>query len=134
MQRYEYKVIPAPRRGTKSREAKSTEDRFALTLTTLMNDQGREGWEYQRAETLPCDERSGFTKIKTTEQIMLVFRRPLSAAAASLAPGLVAVASAGPPADGPAMFRPLAAEPATPRLGPAVEPEPGPAPAVGRAE
>lgn len=125
MQRYEYKVIPAPRRGTKSREAKTTEDRFALTLTMLMNDQGREGWEYQRAETLPCDERAGFTKTKTTEQIMLVFRRPLSAAAASLAPATEA----------PAMFRPLSPEPAaTPRLGPAVDPAPGPAPAIGRAE
>lgn len=118
MQRYEYKVIPAPRRGTKSREAKSTEDRFALTLSTLMNDLGRDGWEYQRAETLPCDERSGFTGVKTTEQIMLVFRRVL---AAPVMTGTTVLAT-------PAMAAP------TPRLGPAVEPVSGPAPAIGKAE
>jgi hypothetical protein len=116
MQRYEYKVIPAPRRGTKSREAKTTEDRFALTLSTLMNDLGREGWEYQRAETLPCEERAGFTKTKTVEQIVLVFRRPLSVSSALAA----------------TLAEPVAVP--TPRLGPAVEPPPGPAPAIGKAE
>ena len=120
MQRYEYKVVPAPRRGTKSREAKTTEDRFALTLSTLMNDLGREGWEYQRAETLPCDERSGFTGTKTSEQIMLVFRRALADVASPAAqPALTAV---------PAMMA------VTPRLGPALEPMSGPAPAIGKAE
>ncbi len=118
MQRYEYKVIPAPRRGTKSREAKSTEDRFALTLSTLMNDLGRDGWEYQRAETLPCDERSGFTGVKTSEQIMLVFRRVLAA----------------PVMSGPAVVAAPAVASPTPRLGPAVEPVAGPAPAIGKAE
>lgn len=117
MQRYEYKVVPAPRRGTKSREAKTTEDRFALTLSTLMNDLGRDGWEYQRAETLPCEERAGFTKTRTVEQTMLVFRRTLPAGAA------LAATLHEPPA---------AAQ--TPRLGPAVEPPPGPAPAIGKAE
>lgn len=118
MQRYEYKVIPAPRRGTKSREAKSTEDRFALTLATVMNDLGRDGWEYQRAETLPCDERSGFTGVKTTEQIMLVFRRVMSDASPASAPLLTTAPAMAP----------------TPRLGPAVEPVAGPAPAIGKAE
>lgn len=118
MQRYEYKVLPAPRRGTKARDAKTTEDRFALTLTTLMNDLGRDGWEYQRAENLPCEERSGFTKTKTTEQIMLVFRRTVPAGAVPVAGGLSAVAS-----DAPA-----------PRLGPATDVPTGPSPALGRAE
>ena len=77
MQRFEYKVIPAPRRGEKARGVKTTEDRFALALTTLMNEMGREGWDYVRADTLPCDERVGLTGSKTTFQNMLVFRRPL---------------------------------------------------------
>lgn len=122
MQRHEYKVIPAPRRGTKAREAKTTEDRFALTLSTLMNDLGRDGWEYVRAETLPCDERVGFTKTRTVDQTMLIFRRPLAGSSA-LAATLV---------DGPRVTAP--AEAAAPRLGPAVEPPPGAAPAVGKAE
>jgi hypothetical protein len=78
MQRYEYRVVPAPRRGEKVRGVKTTEDRFAHALTRLMNDLAREGWEYVRADTLPCDERSGFTGIKTTSQNMLVFRRSIA--------------------------------------------------------
>lgn len=110
MQRYEFKVIPAPRRGEKSREAKSTEDRFALALTTLMNQMGRDGWDYVRADTLPCDERSGLTGTKTTVQNVLVFRRPLG--------------------DGPEvpLVAPVSAP--APRLGPATEAPLGPAPAV----
>lgn len=79
MQRYEYRVIPAPRRGEKARGTRTTEDRFALALTTLMNQMGSEGWEYQRADVLPCDERAGLTGgVKTSFQNMLVFRRPLA--------------------------------------------------------
>lgn len=79
MQRYEYKVVPAPRRGEKSRGVKTTEDRFALALMTLMNTLGAEGWDYVRADVLPCDERVGLTGSKTTFQNMLVFRRALPA-------------------------------------------------------
>lgn len=124
MQRHEYKVVPAPRRGTKSREAKTTEDRFALTLSTLMNDLGHEGWEYVRAETLPCEERVGFTKTRMVDQTMLIFRRPLSGSAA-----LAATLS-----DHPAAPRPIPADAPAPRLGPAVEPPAGAAPAIGKAE
>lgn len=123
MQRYEYKVLPAPRRGTKARDAKTTEDRFALTLTTLMNDLGRDGWEYQRAENLPCEERSAFTKTKTTEQILLVFRRALPAAMGS-------AATAG----GAGLLSAVATEAPAPRLGPATDAPAGPSPALGRAE
>jgi hypothetical protein len=75
MQCFEYKVVPAPRRGEKAKGAKTTEDRFAHVLTVMMNELGREGWEYVRADTLPCDERVGLTGSKTTYQNMLVFRR-----------------------------------------------------------
>lgn len=123
MQRHEYKVIPAPRRGTKSREARTPEDRFALTLAVLMNELGREGWEYLRSETLPSEERVGFTRMRRVDQTVMIFRRDLDR-------------SAGPVADGPAAPRPIAltAEAAGPRLGPAVEPEPGAAPQLGKAE
>jgi hypothetical protein len=86
MQRYEFKVIPAPRRGEKARGVKTTEDRFALALSGLMNSLGAEGWDYVRADTLPVDERSGLTGTKTTFHSMLVFRRPL--AAGSTAPAV----------------------------------------------
>lgn len=107
MQRYEYKVIPAPKRGEKARGVKSTEDRFALALTQMMNDLGRDGWEYLRADTLPCDERVGLTGTRTTFQNMLVFRRTLEAEA------VVAV-----PAPAFSTLRtPIDADPATLRLG-----------------
>lgn len=78
MQRYEFKVVPAPRRGEKARGVKTTEERFALALTSMMNQLGAEGWDYVRADALPCDERVGLTGSKTTFQNMLVFRRPLA--------------------------------------------------------
>ena len=91
MQRYEYKVVPAPKRGEKARGVKTTEDRFAFTLTQMMNDLGRDGWEYVRADTLPCDERAGLTGTKTTFQNMLVFRRVMADAVVTNAVADVAV-------------------------------------------
>ena len=117
MQRYEYKVIPAPRRGEKSRGVKAIEDRFALTLTAVMNDLGRDGWDYVRADTLPVDERAGFTGgTKTSFQNVLVFRR-LIEVDATAARQVLAIEQVAP----------------APRLGPAEVPA-GPAPALGPAQ
>ena len=121
MQRFEYKVIPAPKRGEKARGVKTTEDRFALALTHLMNDLGAEGWDYVRADALPCEERSGLTGTKTTFQNMLVFRRVIGSAAAEDRP-MVRL-----------LLQDAVAAP-TPRLGPAEGPVPGSAPAVGPAK
>lgn len=75
MSKFEYKAVPAPTRGTKAKGAKSTEDRFALSVTEALNDMAADGWEYLRAETLPCEERKGLTGTQTTYQNMLIFRR-----------------------------------------------------------
>ncbi|MEQ9038007.1 MAG: DUF4177 domain-containing protein [Silicimonas sp.] len=75
MSKFEYKAVPAPTRGTKARGAKSTEDRFALSITETLNDMASDGWEYVRAETLPCDERKGLTGTQTTYQNILIFKR-----------------------------------------------------------
>jgi hypothetical protein len=125
MQRFEFKVIPAPKRGEKARGVKTTEDRFAYALTNLMNQLGAEGWDYVRADALPCEERVGFTGTKTTFQNMLVFRRVIGADAAVSGPAAVQMSS-----------RLILQEPvpATPRLGPAEMPLPGSAPAVGPAK
>ena len=127
MQRYEYRVVPAPRRGEKARGVRTTEERFALALTSLMNELGAEGWDYLRADALPCDERAGLTGTKTSFQNMLVFRRALAEAAVAVPPVVAAPATVAP-----------AAEPATPesrplRLGAAITPE-GPAPSLGPAK
>ena len=119
MLRYEFKVIPAPRRGEKLRGVKTTEDRFALALTNVMNEQGSDGWDYVRADTLPVDERVGFTGTKTSFHNMLVFRRMLEADAAQ-------------PAPSPRLITADPVTPVGPRLGPA-EPPSGTAPQIGPA-
>jgi hypothetical protein len=117
MQRFEYKVVPSPRKGEKAREAKTTTDRFALTLTNLMNRLGQDGWEYLRADALPCDERVGLTGSKTTYQNVLVFRRVIEAGEA-LAPLMLSAVSEMPPAR-PVLTAAEAPEGAAPALGPA---------------
>ncbi|MDQ2067574.1 DUF4177 domain-containing protein [Xinfangfangia sp. CPCC 101601] len=123
MQRYEYHIVPAPRRGEKARGVKTTEDRFALALMGLMNRLGAEGWEYVRADALPCDERSGLTGTKTTYQNMLVFRRVIESAVA-VAPVVASPVAVAPVVDAPA--------PAL-RLGAADAPA-GAAPSLGAAK
>jgi len=129
MMGYEYRVVPAPRKGEKGRGLKSGEDRFALALTNLLNTMGAQGWEYQRADALPCDERSGLTGTKTTFHNVLVFRRPLEVAEGEISTGRIT-----PP---PVPAAPFIAVPdpqsvAAPVLGAAVQPL-GAAPALGPA-
>lgn len=116
---YEYRVVPAPNRGEKARGVKTTSDRFALALTGVMNALGREGWEYLRADTLPCEERVGLTGSKSTFQHLLVFRRAVAEAAD------IPVATAASVE--------IMAEPVIPRLGPAFALEEGTAPELGPA-
>ncbi len=122
MAQFEYKVIPAPMRGEKARGAKTTADRFAVALSGVMNDLAREGWEYLRADTLPCEERVGFTGKTTVFQNMLIFRRAI----------VVAGQAADPSVASPLLTAqvPMMAEPLVPRLGAAEVPA-GHAPAVG---
>ncbi len=75
MNRYEYKVVPAPSKGTKAKGVKTPEGRFALTVEQLLNQMGTDGWEFQRAELLPSDERSGLTGSIQNWRNVLVFRR-----------------------------------------------------------
>ena len=77
--RYEYKILPAPTKGQKAKGLKAPEARFAKTLEECLNEQAAEGWEYQRAETLPSQERSGLTSTTTEWRNVLVFRRLASA-------------------------------------------------------
>jgi hypothetical protein len=121
MQRFEYKVIPAPKRGEKARGVKTTEDRFAYALTQLMNQLGAEGWDYVRADALPCEERSGLTGTKTTFQNVLVFRRQIGAASAEDRPATRLLLNDPMPAPAP-------------RLGPAEAPMPASTPSVGPAK
>ncbi|WP_298933145.1 DUF4177 domain-containing protein [uncultured Ruegeria sp.] len=75
MQRYEYKVVPAPQKGAKAKGVKTAEGRFAVSVEQLLNQMGQDGWEYQRAELLPSEERTGLTGSTVNWRNVLVFRR-----------------------------------------------------------
>lgn len=75
MPSFEYRVVPAPRTAPKEKGLKTTEERFAHALTKLMNELGAMGWEYIRADALPCEERKGLTGRVETVQHVLVFKR-----------------------------------------------------------
>ncbi|WP_226779218.1 DUF4177 domain-containing protein [Oceaniglobus trochenteri] len=142
MTNFEYVVVPAPRKAPKIKGAKTSEARFAHTLTEVMNAYGAEGWEYLRCDTLPCEERSGLTGTKTVYQNMLVFRRVIEETAhdipeadrvqtpeqlaAELAPAAPAPSSSQAPAT-------PEEKPAAPRLSAARTASAGPAPRLGPA-
>jgi hypothetical protein len=131
VQGFEYKVIPAPRRGEKVRGARTVPERFAVALTHAMNDMARDGWEYLRADTLPCEERVGLTGTATHFQNMLVFRRARTVAQAEPARATHAPAAIVEPDPEPepdaTMVVPMPTrvpEGAAPAIGPAVPPMP----------
>lgn len=87
MRRYEYKVVPAPRRGEKAKGVKTTEERFALAMANLMNKLGADGWDYLRSDTLQVEDKPGWMRRPTvSEQSMLVFRREIEAPPSYAAP------------------------------------------------
>lgn len=108
---HEYRVIPAPTKGTKAKGTKTAEDRFALSLQQVMNSMAAEGWEFQRAETLPAEERSGLTGRKTVYHNMLVFRRRTEPALEAFQPRELR----------PVAAEPVAAAPVTPAPEPVVD-------------
>lgn len=130
--RYEYKVVPAPEKGEKARGLKTPADRFAHVLARVMNEQARDGWEFQRTETLPCNERKGFTGSIKVYHTLMVFRRPIPgqepATARPAAPAVPAPAAAAPLQPGPGVApvpapdiippppQPVPAPPAEPRI------------------
>lgn len=74
MPRYEYKAVPAPRTPTRVRGVKGDEARFAFTIEEAINASATDGWEFLRAETLPCEHRGWFNR-RTEDRTLLVFRR-----------------------------------------------------------
>jgi hypothetical protein len=74
---YEYKVVPAPERAPKVKGLKGPA-KFAAGLENLMNEYAQDGWEYQRAESLPDEERKGLMGGReVVTRTILVFRREL---------------------------------------------------------
>lgn len=86
MSRYEYKVVPAPQKGQKTKGVKTPEGRFALSVEAVLNELAASGWEYLRAELLPSEERTGLTGSAIHWRNVLVFRRALEEDSAVVAP------------------------------------------------
>ena len=93
---WEYKVVPAPTKGRRGKGVKGAEGRFAFALETLMNDMAAEGWQFQRAETLPSIERAGLTGSTTEWRNLLVFRRAVNAPMDDFEPELLPAPDAVP--------------------------------------
>ncbi|MEX5599656.1 DUF4177 domain-containing protein [Pseudophaeobacter sp. C1-32P7] len=119
MQPYEYKVVPAPHKGTKAKGVKTPEDRFAHSVEITLNQMAAEGWEYQRAELLPSDERSGLTGSTTNWRNVMIFRRALAAAPAQQP-------SEADPAEATHAAPPLTATAGDPEAPVGATPVPGP--------
>lgn len=130
MPRYEYKVVPAPKKAARVRGVKGTEARFAHALAEIMNAMGTDGWEYQRTDSLPCEARSTFGSKSTTFQNMLIFRRAVET---DTAPSLDVIASAHMPEPAPPAVLARVAAPDIARPAPVV-PRPGPERAPDAAE
>lgn len=77
MTRYEYKVCPAPAKGRKDKGLKTPEARFALAVEMQINLLAADGWQYQRTDILPSEERQGLTSSRTVYRTVMVFRRAL---------------------------------------------------------
>ncbi|MEM9582730.1 MAG: DUF4177 domain-containing protein [Pseudomonadota bacterium] len=77
MSAFEYRAVPAPRKGKSGKGVRGGPAKFANAVSAVMNEMGTEGWEYLRADTLPCEERQGLTGKAVKYHSMLVFRRPL---------------------------------------------------------
>ncbi|WP_170758809.1 DUF4177 domain-containing protein [Ruegeria lacuscaerulensis] len=121
MQRYEYKVVPAPQKGTKAKGVKTAEGRFAASVEQVLNQMGEDGWEYQRAELLPSEERSGLTGSIVNWRNVLVFRRETevtftSARGPTESPEGVALAQPVPGPDAVKAPEPIAEEAKDPPL------------------
>lgn len=76
--RFEYKTIGAPERGRRQRGAKTRSDRAAVAFADLLSAEAVDGWEYQRTDTIPVEERSGlFGRTQHAQRAVMVFRRAL---------------------------------------------------------
>lgn len=73
---YEYKCVGAPERARRKRGAKTRTDRVAHAMQDIINAEAVDGWEYQRTDLVPIEERSGFLgRAVEAHRAVLIFRR-----------------------------------------------------------
>ncbi|QMU58099.1 MAG: DUF4177 domain-containing protein [Boseongicola sp.] len=88
MSSFEYQAVPAPVQAIKIKGVKSVDDRFARTISDVLNEMAADGWEFLRAETLPCEERKGLKGTQKSFQNLLIFKREIHGAAQATTPAV----------------------------------------------
>ena len=77
---YDYKCVAAPEKARRRRGAKTRTDRVALAMEEILKAEAGGGWEYQRTDLIPVEEKSGwFGRTHDVHRAVLVFRRPKGA-------------------------------------------------------
>ncbi len=80
MPHYEYRVVPTPKSLVRAKGVRDPDMRLGLTLEQALNDEGRQGWEFQRVETVTTEIRRGFLSRSRPETFsVMVFRRLVEA-------------------------------------------------------
>lgn len=114
---YEYKCVGAPERAKRRRGAKTRSDRVAAAMQDVIAAESKDGWEYQRTDLIPMEEKAGLlSRSHEVHRAVLVFRRALAGAQPVAAP--VAAPAATP--------EPMAPEPSVKTKEPELAPEPAP--------
>ena len=76
MKGIEYKVVPAPRKAKPRKGARGKPEALARAMEELIKKEAGAGWEYLRADLIPCEERrSFFSRPIEMHRAMLVFRK-----------------------------------------------------------
>ena len=75
---YEYKCVAAPEKAKRRRGAKTRTDRVAGAMEDILKAEAVGGWEYQRTDLIPVEEKSGlFSRAQEVHRAVMVFRRAL---------------------------------------------------------
>lgn len=73
---YDYKCVAAPEKARRRRGAKTRTDRVALAMEDILKAEAKGGWEYQRTDLIPVEEKSGwFGRQHDVHRAVLVFRK-----------------------------------------------------------
>ena len=77
---YEYKCVAAPEKARRRRGAKTRTARVAGAMEDILKAEAVDGWEYQRTDLIPVEEKSGmFSRAHEVHRAVMVFRRALQA-------------------------------------------------------
>lgn len=99
---FEYKCVGAPERPKRQRGVRGRSDRVALAMQEIIAAEAVDGWEYQRTDLVPVEEKYGlFSRAHEVHRAVLVFRRELDPEPRFVPPGRLRAAAAREPGAAP---------------------------------